>query len=249
MDTNQGEPGFPVELFDGLILVWRGDCQAPAELSYLGVRYFRFMDVFFVPHSDLDELSMPQVIALCRAREANSVAIGRPNEIVKSLFRRVVEEVAPKCVAEIGAGARPLYDGHGEKFEYIALDADEAAMSKLSVRKERFHGHVDELDIDSGSVDLAIAVFVFQFKLYSKQIEQISRILTPDGVLLANVYRRSEQSRVVLIAELRASGLHVDRVHDSAGLCRDHEYWVASRSQSSIERFRIVLNAQLERLS
>jgi len=244
LDKNQGVVGFQVKLFEDLVLVWHGDGPAPRQVIHRGRTFHRFMDIFFVSHLELDELSLEEVVALCRARESYSSSIGQANESVKGLFRRAVAKVTPERVVEIGAGARPLYDGRGESFDYIALDADMEAMSKLSSRKESFCARNGELDLPAASVDIVVAVFVFQFRIYDIQIKEISRILKRDGILLVNVYRRSEESRARLASDLESSGLHVQRVNDPQELCCDHEYWVASKSQTSVCEFRDVLCSQ-----
>lgn len=230
-----------VEVFEAAVLVWKRAEEAPKQLTHSGVEFYRFMDRFFVREAELDQLSLPDVISLCRAREKYSDSIGAANEAVKNVLRMFVAQTTPNRVVEIGAGARPLFNGDTKVFEYLALDADLESMAQVSARKDKFCSQTSNTSIEDASVDLIVAVFVFQFRIYDSQLDEIARILAPEGLLLFNVYRRTEQSKRRLVADLERRGLSVARLSDPHNVCQDHEYWLAVRHREQSTRYRQVL--------
>ena len=223
-------------MFEERIPVWLGEGDPPKVKEFFGAPHYRFMNKFYVSNTELDRLSMDEVISLCRARDKYSASIGSPNDKVKAVFRSVTEGLSPRTVVEIGAGSRPLYDGKATSFMYLLLDADFESLSECGGEKAEFSGDSSSVDAADGSIDLILAVFVFQFEVYESQVKEVSRILSKEGVLLANVYRRTQKSRLQLIDVFRRNGLTVRVEADPQNLCRDHEYWIVSKCEAAEER-------------
>jgi len=220
------------DIHEGNVLVWRLNDQGPESIVHEGKTYHRFMDVFYVSEIEIDRLSLGEVISLCRARELNCDAITGTNEKVKRVFRSAIAQLSPGVVWEIGAGARPLFLGN-EQFLYLKSDADLESMSGQEGQKFCFSENESRVGVDSGTVDVAVAVFVLQFNFYSEQIDEIIRCLSPGGIFLANVYRRTPASRSRLKSQFLEKGLVLEVIPDPKQLCRDHEYWIVSKDVSS----------------
>lgn len=231
-------------VFDDLVLVWNSELEAPRCIAHDGLSYHRFMDRFFVRSEQLDELDLPDVLALCRARAAYESSIGPANDEVKRLFRKLVASIAPSHLVEIGAGARPLYEGATLPFGYSTLDADVQLISDGASGLTRFCSEFAATGLEDQSVDMVVAIFVFQFRVYVNQLQEISRILSPQGVMVVNVYRRSPISRAILIQQLESFGLLVDVVPDVNQVCQTHEYWVVGKSLDQLG----LVSAELTRL-
>ncbi|WP_401729875.1 class I SAM-dependent methyltransferase [Stenotrophomonas muris] len=230
MNCNNEDGCSSCYVFEGRIPVWIGGEGEPPEVKeFSGVPYYRFMNKFYVSNKELDRLSMDEVIRLCRARDKYSSSIDTPNGRVKQVFRAVTMNLSPRVVVEIGAGSRPLYRAEETPFRYVVLDADLEALATCEGSKAEFSNEIFRIDASDRSIDLILAVFVFQFEIYRSQIEEVARILSDDGVLLVNIYRRSQESRRGLEALFRESGLIVNALVDPEGLCKDHEYWVVSK--------------------
>jgi len=220
------------DIHEGNVLVWRSNDQGPEYIVHEGKTYHRFMDIFYVSEIEIDRLSLGEVISLCRARELNCDAITGTNEKVKRVFRSAIAQLSPGVLWEIGAGARPLFLGN-EQFVYLKSDADLESMSGQDGRKFCFSETESRVGVESGSVDVAVAVFVLQFTFYSEQIDEIIRCLSPGGIFLANVYRRTPTSRNRLKSQFLEKGLVLEVISDPKKLCRDHEYWVISKNVGS----------------
>lgn len=235
-------------VFEGRIPVWIGqEGGAPAIKEWAGVPYYRFMNKFYVSNRELDRLSMNEVICLCRARDKYSSSIGAPNGRVKEIFRAVTMNLSPRVVVEIGAGSRPLFRAEDAAFEYVVLDADLDALAACDGSKAEFSNEIFKIDALDGSTDLILAVFVFQFEVYRSQIEEVARILSDDGALVVNIYRRSQESRRGLEALLQENGLIVKAMEDPEGLCRDHEYWIVSKVAETGDRVMNILKEAIDR--
>lgn len=234
-------------LFEGIVYVWRGLGDPPEITDFGGSRFYRFMNKFYVSNPELDQLSMEEVISLCRARDEYSSSIESPNGRVKEIFRSVTNALRPSLVVEIGAGSRPLYENKNISFNYLILDADLDSLETCEGEKAEFSNVSSRVDVETGSACLVVAVFVFQFRVYARQVEEISRILSDDGVLLVNVYRRTSQSRKALADLLADKGLVLTVLADPENLCRDHEYWAVSKRPEIGERvLRLLEQAIIE---
>lgn len=209
-----------------------GGEPAPVSLDINGVRFFRFMDFLYIPKEELDELSPVEVENLCRVRAERPHLITNPNNVVQNIFRCFIRRVGPLRLFEIGAGNCPILESDGP-IEYVASDADREIFKFKNADQNTCHFSRDEwsLQFADGYFDMMVAVFVFQFRIYPRQISELYRCLASTGIMLANVYRRKMAARQALESELVNAGFKVMKLKDPRGLCRDHEYWLMGRSE------------------
>lgn len=210
--------------------------EPPPQLEILGKTYIRFMDFIYLPREP-EELSEEQVVAVneIRQRYMDILAERAINLHVRDLVLRLVQYVAPNSVLELGAGYNPIFGHPPEGMNYWIADLNEKAIE--AVRKEGLEGFVFKSDgilpLDPGTVDLMVAIFVLQFRFSVAQIATLAQVLTNDGVMVANVYRRSEESRDKLLRLFAFTGFEALILEDPSKLCRGHEYWCLYRDRSS----------------
>jgi SAM-dependent methyltransferase len=120
--------------------------------------------------------------------------------------------------------------------EYVGVDIDPFVVAHNRERHPAtrwYEADKDLADIVDASRDVIVSAFVFHFRLSRLHISTMRRILTPTGIILANVYRRSPSSRRKLASRFEREGFKVSRVPDVARVCADHEFWCLTRSARS----------------
>jgi len=215
-----------VNICDGVFLD-SDESSGPEQVFHQGRVLYRFMDKFYV-RGVTEGLTPIEVSELCRARASHPSNILGANDAVRRLFRDLIRSRKPTRVLEIGAGANPILtaaESENSGIQYFASDAD----PNMPRSQNLFSGMHAVLPHEDGYFDIAIAVFVLHFHFYRAQIEELARCLSPSGVLVANVYRRSPQSRGALQSAFEATGLAVRRLEDQSALCSRHEYWVVGK--------------------
>lgn len=203
------------------------DRDGPLVIQTDNGRLERFMDRIYVP-GRTEELNRDQVVIVNRLRLEliEEGAIEPSNEEVKRKVGALAEEIGARSVLEWGCGFHPVfpYLGKGVK-SYVATDIDATA-----VEAQR-QGGVEALLCDEAGgldrhFDLAVSVFVWHFDIPVDHLRTLRLLLGSDGVLFANVYRRTEESRVRLARAVAEAGLDLSRIDDPRRICRAHEYWV-----------------------
>jgi SAM-dependent methyltransferase len=219
------------DLGEGLLLAEQG-VPLPTVVELDGVMYERFMDRILLP-VPVELLTRHQLTVMNRARQRLlAEGAGAINNTVKNSMVEVVRRLNPDGVLEWGCG----YTGISDELptaSYVAADADPQVVAALRRRNVPCLDAVSELDtLPVHGFDLIVSVFVFHFHISPDQIGAMASALRPSGVLLANVYRRTEESRSILQGAFEAFGFVVSRRPDPHALCDHHEYWAASTGRS-----------------
>lgn len=195
-----------------------------------GQNHYRLMD-FFYTAVPADELSSEQVSKLCQARVKEERCFQGANKAIKELFNSFLKIHNSKSVLEVGAGTNPiLTEEEAENYgiNYIKSDADD--------KYQDLSCHFDEnADLPNKNFDVVIALFVLHFKFYPHQIEEIFKHIKDDGIFLANVYNRSDESRILLISDFENAGFKVNIIKDPKNSCRDNYYLMASKREDVIQ--------------
>jgi len=209
-----------------------GDDQGADIIQRNGEPLYRFMDNLYIREQHLHLLSPKEVTNLCRARSNNPQLIGGANTRVKTIFLKYLELTTPKTVFEIGAGKLPLMTVAPAGMKYVLSDADANAGEDLSEDSFCVFSRSDyRLDYDDNYFDLIVAIFVFQFDVYKKQIAELHRCIANGGTLIANVYRRPQDARLELINEFEAVGSTGSILSDPENLCKAHQYWIIGKNK------------------
>ncbi|SDZ64593.1 hypothetical protein SAMN05518854_109135 [Variovorax sp. YR266] len=231
-----------VNICDG---VYRNDgACGPEEIDYKEDRLYRFMDKFYIRCST-DELTPVEVSELCRERALHPEVISSANEDVRNLFKSLIDKLGPTSFLEIGAGNNPILQEHESavrNISYVRSDAD----PDLTNGKHVFSGLSSKLTHPSDHFQMAAAVFVLHFHFYVDQIAELYRCISPSGIFIANVYRRSPESREALANVLRKTGFFLLIEPDPRSLCRDHQYWIAGKDSGKVQEASIVLLALIK---
>lgn len=221
----------------------------PLEIDFGGKSYGRFMDVFYLDRPTC-ELTQKQVLGLCRARalEPRLINLSDANRKVRENLTWFVRKQSPKKLLEIGCGDHPIIKKISEGFQIFLADADS------NIVRDNVNDGLDcvlfsasqSLPFPDEEIDCILASFVFHFKIYELQVKEIQRCLSLNGLLLGNVYKRSDSSRKNLIELFERYGLEVCRVVDLQHACRDNEYWLIGKSDSIVRNAGNILKLQLE---
>lgn len=222
------------EIEPDVFFVETADSSTP-RIEHNGIYLYRFMDSLYIKKENLEDLSPKEVSNLCRARLRYPDLIGPVNGKVKKIINMYVQAVRPSLLFEIGAGESPAVDNPPSETIYLKSDADSRLSEKKQEEMVLFSEENYRLPYDNCSLDMAVAVFVFQFKIYREQIEELYRCLKIDGVIVANVYRRRQDSRADLEKDFNYSGFYIVRLQDPQNLCREHEYWLIGKNKELIE--------------
>lgn len=223
----------------GVIFVEPSDGRPPPprEVTVDGALYRRFMDYILLsdPVESLDSTAIAAV-NLARRRLIGQ-GLGRSaNAIVKTAFELFLNRLAPPSLAEWGCGFDAILTRVAVP-RLVGIDIDsEVVDAQRSNGIACYEPDDSALDQYVGSIDVVVAAFVFHFRQYPRDIGLIRHLLHPDtGFVVANVYRRSEESRVDLIQGFEGQGFRVERRSDPLNLCRNHEIWAASPRLSRTE--------------
>ena len=173
---------------------------APEQIEWGGRLYRRFHDFIYLDRPT-EHLTRDETIAVCRLRsERLQVGGSEPNNLVRAIAKGIVDHVRPDTLLEVGPGSRPLYKAGELNGRYLLADTDATVVEELSRLgyEALCFGPDDVLAIAEASIDIAVAVFVFQFALSGSQVAELVRMLSPNGSIVANVYRRTARSRSLL---------------------------------------------------
>jgi SAM-dependent methyltransferase len=193
------------------------------------------MDVIYLPVQP-DQLTSAQirVVNEIRLELLKQETFVRANSEVKAALVKALDQLRPRSILEWGCGYHSIQPLLPPGVDYTGVDIDPAV-----VTSQHRHGANCFLvsDIEHGTVllpgtfDVVLGVFVFFFNITSKNIAAMANALREDGIILFNVYRKSEQARNELVRMFEGVGLIVERIEDRQAVCKDHEYWCVARPQ------------------
>lgn len=205
------------------------DSPGPVSHVHDEMNLCRFMDKFYIQCAT-DELNTNEVFELCRARAKRPEAISAVNSSVRGILRSLMHEIRPTRMLEIGAGSNPIFQSitpAPSGMDFFTADADPQIAAEGPTNLSWSDCRLPCAD---NYFDAAAAVFVLHFPFDELQVAELYRCLSPKGVFVANIYRRSEQSRTNLADAFRRAGFTVNIVDDAQKLCRNHEYWVVGKN-------------------
>ncbi len=213
------------------IYLWRAESLAPPSLTYDGVLLERFMDKIFVP-APLDRLTPAQISAVNSLREQvlGLTPNWATNEIVKRTVSDFVVRSGADPVLEWGCGYSSL-ENHTPGISLTLVDIDPAVVDFHRTAGRRCYStDTDRQNIPKSYYAAVVSVFVWHFAVGAEHLSSMVAALRVQGFVLTNVYRRSDSSKKELAARIRAVGLQLHRHSDRRRLCRNHEYWLMSKS-------------------
>jgi SAM-dependent methyltransferase len=205
----------------------------PRNITVDGKRLFRFMDTIYLDRP-CEKLDVKKIQVLNEARRPllERSDVETVNTRVRCALAAGLRATAARRVLEWGCGYHPmrdLLDGPDyAALDYATLDADPGVVAHTRAHlggTEVYEADRDLRDIEDHGYDAIVSSFVFHFRLSRLHISTMRRALTPNGIVLANVYRRSPRSRRELAAAFTRAGFRVQRATDGRQLCVDHEFW------------------------
>jgi SAM-dependent methyltransferase len=212
------------------------DPDLPVELEINGRRHQRFLDYIYIP-GETEDLTGDQILAVneLRQRLLESPSAREVNGRVREIFIKAIEVANPRSLLEVGPGINPIFSSPPGDTLYWLTDISDEVIAANRARGLTcfFFNPEGVIPIPNGSIDIIVAIFVLQFHFTLEQLMELARVMKIGGVMVANVYRRSDESREMLSKMLMDVGLGVIRVVDRLNLCRSYEYWLVFKDERS----------------
>lgn len=214
------------------------ELQIPETIEYNSKIYYRFCDFILLP--DTTENLTPHQIAIAmelRKKYFDTHLQHEINSAVRIVFKELIKLLRPKSILEIGPNSNPLLSEKNE-YLYYSIDINPATVEYLKTQgiKAQLITEKSVIENTDQSIDLVIAAFVFQFDIAIHQIRELYRILNENGILIANVYRRSKESRLQLLADFKNIGFKYLILNDPKKLCKNHEYWFLFKGRLNLRK-------------
>ncbi|MCA2217836.1 class I SAM-dependent methyltransferase [Jidongwangia harbinensis] len=192
-----------------------------------------FMDVIRLPHRT-EDLAPRQIQKVNRLRRP---LIDDRGSRQHATNRRVKRAMADGLVAagvtgvlDWGCGYHPLRPYLPRDVALVGVDIDpEVVAENRRLGLECYDPEDAALQYADRPPSALVSVFVFHFRLPTAHIAAMAELVGTDGFLLANVYRRDEQSRGRLVTAFRERGLQVTREKDPTEAATGHEFWFLAR--------------------
>jgi hypothetical protein len=214
-----------------------GEGPWPPTVKFNDHIFHRFHDFIYVSER-LDELSSEQVVAVCELRESFSTdAQLSRNRSIRDLFIRLIKAFSPNSLLEIGPGTHPIFAPTDTDFLYKLAELDSRSVRRLvdlGHSVEIFDSVTPLTHIPANSIEMIVALFVFHFPIGTLQAIEMRRVLKDEGIIIANVYRRSAEARENLRELFRTQGLQLEIVRRSDGVNYEHEYWILGKDLGSL---------------
>ncbi|HAT8492078.1 TPA: class I SAM-dependent methyltransferase [Vibrio vulnificus] len=220
-----------MEIYKNLIYVQTPEnSQNPLseELTYDNRKYYRYMDKIYIP--DLPaRLSKEDVSALSEIRiklNGEVIDYSYTKELINVLIKKLGNSQIDNII-DFGCGggilAEVLIEGkYNLKVKsVIGLDISNFAVNFASKKYDLleniahkaflFDGS-DCLNIENESIDAIISSFVMHFPIYDNQLEELFRVLKPNGCFVYNdyIYHKSAAHYKDIIKRLNNIGFIVD---------------------------------------
>lgn len=199
----------------------------------------RFMDVISVPQPT-EELSVRQIREVNRLRRTLLDDTASPelltNQRIKRAIASAAGNVGVKTVLDWGCGyhcLRPFIDP-GVEFVGVDIDPDVVAHNRAAGIDCRHPSEFAKGQPDQ-AFDAILSVFVFHFKLPANHIDTMVRLIGQDGFILANVYRRSAESRQKLRGAFLDRGVEVRTTPDPTESAAGNEFWFIAAAPGARE--------------
>ncbi|MDR7321260.1 MULTISPECIES: hypothetical protein [Catenuloplanes] len=214
---------------------------------WLRRRRERFMDVISVPVTT-EELDATQIRAvnrlrneLMRDRSSEAVAI---NGRVKAAIAAGVAAARAGTVVDWGCGGLPIVPYLTGNPDFAGVDIDPVALDEIRATGLRGMSPDEAATFTPArSPCVVTGAFVLHFKIDHAHVTTMARLVGTDGFILANVYRRSLESRENLRIALKERHLLVTSVHDPAELVGGHEFWFIATPEATALHAGTVLGA------
>jgi len=222
------------------------DVTIPNIVSINDNEYFRFCDFILIP-CQTDLLTPQQVVNVnkLRAKYYDSHPQFIVNKKIRKVFYDLISIWNPKMILEFGPGSNPIKFEENEDVEIQFSDFNEDSISILKAEglKCSYFDKQGKLNIEDNSIDAIISIFVFHFDISQNQINEMFRVLSNYGIVIANIYKRSNKSRIELLNKFHLSGFSSQIIKDNTEICNQHEYWFFFKniSEDKLEKSRNLL--------
>lgn len=210
----------------------------PHSISIGGKIYYSFCDFILIPNAT-DLLSQEQVIVVnqIRTKYFKTHPQFKLNNIVQKKFKLMVEILEPNSILEFGPGSNPFTPENttNKQLHYADFSTESVEVLKSLELNCNLFGKESSLKIQNDSIDIVVSIFVFHFDISQNQINELYRVLNTNGFVIANMYKRSVESRQMLLSRFILSGFLYSIIIDKDNICKDHEYWIFYKNENNVK--------------
>jgi hypothetical protein len=171
------------------------------------------------------------------------------NHRIKSAMAAAVNGTGAHSVLDWGCGYHPMRGLLDRREHFVGVDIDpDVVADNLRHGVACLPAHAVPKMLAGMAFDAVVAVFVFHFRMPTEHIESMVRLIGANGFILANVYRRSPESRLRLMCAFQQRGLQVWCRTDPTNSAADHEFWFIASPRRAHEVGEAVLATTVERM-
>lgn len=181
-----------------------------SEIIIKGVKYFRFMDFFYLPKPVI-ELSQSEVVAICDLRQdyaehvidlgLNSKIINCAVSIIKELSKEPVE------ILDFGCGSGLSISMLSEQIPFATFNGVDISEKAVQTAKKRGFNVLllndSNLPFKDENFDVVVAIFVLHFSISDHYFKEIFRVLKKTGIFIFNTYN---QNKNILLSKISKYG-------------------------------------------
>lgn len=205
----------------------------PRTATIDGRVHYRFMDYIMLP-TMVEYLSPDQIsiVNALRLQLLNGGAASAAHLVFKDATLRYLSSAGVRSVVEWGCGFDPVALPLDTLEDYLCIDIDPAVVAFQNGIGVRCCIPTDPaLTVTDRRFDVIIAIYVFHFRISIGDMKLMRRLVRGDGIILANVYRRSALSRARLARDFVSAGFCLATAADPAELSLRNEFWMLSPSR------------------
>ena len=154
------------------------------------------------------------------------------NQKIRNLFKAAIECLKPERVLEVGPGINPLFYSSTSMLVSLA-DFSEEIIEYHRERKVEItlFGKCDDLPFADNHFSLAYAIFVFQFDISTHQLRELNRVISENGFLIVNIYKRDSISKEILENRFRQVGFEIFKLADENKHVQGNEFWISYKAE------------------
>ena len=201
--------------------------SSPKVLYIDNKKLTRLLNFIYIP-LETEKLSKEQIISINKLRyiHKNDDEIYSLNSQIKLFFVDIIKYLQIDNLLDFGCGYDPIINYLDIEINFVAFDIDDSLMPLLE----------DNITISNNlellkdnTFDLIISIFVFHFEITMTDIKKLYTILVKNGIIIANIYNRDDNSRHDLYLALSTEGFKIRKL--SLFSKKNHELWLISKSE------------------
>lgn len=198
--------------------------EYPRLITTNNIVLVKLLGFIYIP-SETEDLQAEQIESInkLRYKYKGDDYIYQFNKAIKLFFCYVINLVKPSKLLDYGCGFDPIVNHCHYSGNFHALDFDKNVIDIL-YNEFNIKSVEDTSSFSDEFFDLIISIFVFHFNISEKNIKEFHRILTNNGLLIANIYRSDKPYISRLKMSFIENSFNIKEI--SIPQKDDHKIWV-----------------------